>query len=183
MLVANKGCRGKRKLADRWGDTMYTVIASKPALHVYRIRDDLGNEKVVHRNLLLEVNFLPLSEKLDGSSVEDAEGNADAVGDEPHSVPAVLSDTMSVHPLDEALSSLDADGGARTSSWVSQHHSDVTAGPAEDLTEDPGLVQSPSDSPPEHGLTDVSSHTYISSSTQPHIPVSQTTHTTFTSHF
>lgn len=62
VLVANKGCRGKRKLADKWEPIMYTVVASKPSIHVYKIRDRAGNERMVHRNLLLQVNFLPLPE-------------------------------------------------------------------------------------------------------------------------
>ena len=41
---------------------MYTVVASKPSIHVYKIRDRAGNERIVHRNLLLQVNFLPLLE-------------------------------------------------------------------------------------------------------------------------
>ncbi|KAL1264205.1 hypothetical protein QQF64_004560 [Cirrhinus molitorella] len=75
VLVANKGCRGKRKLADRWEPVVYTVIASKPlcVYNVYRIRDRAGNEQTVHRNLLLQVNFLPLPDAdSDGSGQEDA---------------------------------------------------------------------------------------------------------------
>ncbi|KAI7793453.1 hypothetical protein IRJ41_024975 [Triplophysa rosa] len=45
VLVTNKGCRGKRKLADRWEPVVYTVIASKPSLHIYRICDKAGNER------------------------------------------------------------------------------------------------------------------------------------------
>lgn len=41
---------------------MYSVVASKPSLNIYRIRDRYGNEQVVHRNLLLPVNVLPLPE-------------------------------------------------------------------------------------------------------------------------
>lgn len=61
VLVANKGERGKRKLADKWEDGVYTVIGANPNIHVYKIRDTAGHTRVVHRNLLLEVNFLPLS--------------------------------------------------------------------------------------------------------------------------
>ncbi|KAL1268799.1 hypothetical protein QQF64_034162 [Cirrhinus molitorella] len=60
VLVANKGCRGKRKLADKWEPTMYSVVSFNPSLHIYKIRERSGHEKVVHRNLLLPVNFLPL---------------------------------------------------------------------------------------------------------------------------
>ncbi|KAL0194549.1 hypothetical protein M9458_008121 [Cirrhinus mrigala] len=73
VLVANKGCRGKRKLADRWEPVVYTVVASKPSIHIYRISDQAGNEGTVHRNLLLQVNFLPLPDTdSDGYGREDA---------------------------------------------------------------------------------------------------------------
>ncbi|TWW64920.1 hypothetical protein D4764_22G0005670 [Takifugu flavidus] len=68
VVVANKGAGEKRKLADKWEPVVYTVVASKPALHIYRIRDTDGNERVVHRNLLLEVDFLPLDVALDGAA-------------------------------------------------------------------------------------------------------------------
>ncbi|KAJ8010022.1 hypothetical protein DPEC_G00070650 [Dallia pectoralis] len=61
VLVANKGERGKRKLADKWEDGVYTVVGANPNIHVYKIQDAEGRTKVVHRNLLLEVNFLPLA--------------------------------------------------------------------------------------------------------------------------
>ncbi|XP_030592555.1 uncharacterized protein LOC115785199 [Archocentrus centrarchus] len=66
VLLANKAARGKRKLSDKWEPVVYTVVASKPALHIYRVRDQDGHERVVHRNLLLQVNFLPLSGVPDG---------------------------------------------------------------------------------------------------------------------
>lgn len=62
VLVANKGERGRRKLADKWEDGVYTVIEANPTLHVYKIKDARGHTRTVHRNLLLEVNFLPLPE-------------------------------------------------------------------------------------------------------------------------
>jgi len=61
VLVANKGERGKRKLADKWEDGVYTVVGANPNIHVYKIQDAEGHTRVVHRNLLLEVNFLPFS--------------------------------------------------------------------------------------------------------------------------
>ncbi|XP_066571623.1 uncharacterized protein LOC136760225 [Amia ocellicauda] len=60
VLVANKTERGKRKLADKWEDGVYTVVGANPSIHVYKIQDTNGHTRVVHRNLLLEVNFLPL---------------------------------------------------------------------------------------------------------------------------
>lgn len=61
MLVSNNREWGKRKLADKWDGGVYTVIGVNPAIHVYKIRDVSGCTMVVHRNLLLEVNFFPLS--------------------------------------------------------------------------------------------------------------------------
>lgn len=73
MLVANKGCRGKRKLADKWEPVVYTVVAAKPSIHVYKISDRAGIERTVHRNLLLQVNFLPLpNTDSDGPGLEVA---------------------------------------------------------------------------------------------------------------
>lgn len=60
VLVANKSERGKRKLADKWENGVFTVVDVNPDIHVYRIKDATGRTKVVHRNLLLEVNFLPI---------------------------------------------------------------------------------------------------------------------------
>uniref|UniRef100_A0AAV2JJ45 Uncharacterized protein n=1 Tax=Knipowitschia caucasica TaxID=637954 RepID=A0AAV2JJ45_KNICA len=70
VLVANKGERGKRKLADKWEDKVYTVVDANPNIHVYKISDVDGRTKVVHRNLLLNVNFLPLP---DNQTVGDME--------------------------------------------------------------------------------------------------------------
>jgi len=60
VLVANQGERGKRKLADKWEDGVYTVVGVNPSIHVYKLQDTAGHTRVVHRNRLLEVNFLPL---------------------------------------------------------------------------------------------------------------------------
>ncbi|KAI4883153.1 hypothetical protein NFI96_007208 [Prochilodus magdalenae] len=60
VLVANKGERGKKKLADKWEDGVYTVIGADPSIHVYKVQDAAGHTRVVHRNLLMEVNFLPV---------------------------------------------------------------------------------------------------------------------------
>ena len=60
VLVTNKGIHGKGKFSDKLDPVIYTVVDAKPALHIYQIRDRDGHERVVHRNLLLQVNFLPL---------------------------------------------------------------------------------------------------------------------------
>lgn len=73
VLVANQGERGKRKLADKWEDGVYTVVGVNPSIHVYKIQDIGGRTRVVHRNRLLEVNFLPFPELEQGE-------NASAIG-------------------------------------------------------------------------------------------------------
>ena len=73
VLLANKGERGKRKLADRWDSHLYTVVETNMNTHTFRIRNCATNqEKVVHRNLIMPVNFLPIpSGSDDGSCVSD----------------------------------------------------------------------------------------------------------------
>lgn len=69
VLIANRGVPGKRKVADKWESTPYEVIGVKPELNVYRVKDCLtGREKVVHRNLLLSVSFLPCDRDVDVES-------------------------------------------------------------------------------------------------------------------
>lgn len=60
VLVANKGERGKRKLADKWNATVFTVKDRNLQTHTYKLEDGRGNTKVVHRNLLLDISFLPV---------------------------------------------------------------------------------------------------------------------------
>lgn len=36
VLIPNKGCRGKRKLADKWEPTMYSVVSSNPGITKWR---------------------------------------------------------------------------------------------------------------------------------------------------
>ncbi|KAI5085521.1 hypothetical protein C0J45_2218, partial [Silurus meridionalis] len=60
VLLANKGERGKKKLADRWESTVYIVINKNPLLNTYKLRSPSGVVKTVHRNLIMPVDFLPL---------------------------------------------------------------------------------------------------------------------------
>lgn len=63
VLMANRKERGKKKLADRWDSTIYTVVDMNAATHTYRICDTItGQEKVIHRNLLMLANFLPVGD-------------------------------------------------------------------------------------------------------------------------
>lgn len=61
VLFANKGERGKKKLADRWEGAMYVVVSKNDELHTYSIWHPVtGRIRTVYRNLIMPVNFLPL---------------------------------------------------------------------------------------------------------------------------
>uniref|UniRef100_A0A8C4SQC7 Gypsy retrotransposon integrase-like protein 1 n=1 Tax=Erpetoichthys calabaricus TaxID=27687 RepID=A0A8C4SQC7_ERPCA len=61
VLLANRGERGHRKLADRWDSTLYTVVSKDSKCHTYHIKNTInGQEKIVHRNLILQASFLPV---------------------------------------------------------------------------------------------------------------------------
>lgn len=61
VLLANKKERGKKKLADKWESTIYTVLDVNHETHTYKISDGVsGRMKIVHRNLLMPVHFLPV---------------------------------------------------------------------------------------------------------------------------
>lgn len=78
VLLANQGERGKRKVADRWDSTPFDVVSVRSGINVYRIRDGVtGREKVVHRNMLLPVDFLTFSEQ-DGHQAVSGEPQSDA---------------------------------------------------------------------------------------------------------
>lgn len=74
VLLANKAERGKRKLTDKWESTIYIVTDRNPQTHVYKVRDESGRTKVVHRNLMLDVSFLPIqkltNEKLEAGALD-----------------------------------------------------------------------------------------------------------------
>ncbi|XP_041955682.1 uncharacterized protein LOC121714730 [Alosa sapidissima] len=122
VLVANKGCRGKRKLADRWEHDVYIVVASKPSLHIYKVQDSEGNTRVLHRNLLLPVNFLPLSVSPDDATLSQ-EAGFDFSGE------SVSEAHLSDHSFEDALPPIGADLSCqdgsldRTSSWVAEQSS------------------------------------------------------------
>ena len=72
VLLANKGERRCRKLADSWESHLYTVVEKQENTHTFKIRNgETGQVKVVHRNLIMPVNFLPVPTEPEdcGSSV------------------------------------------------------------------------------------------------------------------
>ncbi|KAK7933215.1 hypothetical protein WMY93_004111 [Mugilogobius chulae] len=106
VLLANKGERGRRKLADRWCSTLYTVVSKDAKCHTFRIRNTVtGQEKVVHRNLLLSANFLPLELDHEQKSVSSFD-----------STPEQSNENSASQPL----SVIDSEHNAvdRTAEWV-----------------------------------------------------------------
>lgn len=100
VLVSNKRERGKRKIADRWESTVYTVVDVNASTHTYRIKNpSTGQDRVVHRNLLMLANFLPLD-----------------VSNEPdHSLVSSCDQSLIVTPGD--LDSVE-DAQTRTLEWI-----------------------------------------------------------------
>lgn len=61
MLLANKGGRGRCKLADKWDSTLHVVVSMDTRSHTYSIR----NTRTDQENLLIRANFLPVDERED----------------------------------------------------------------------------------------------------------------------
>ena len=94
VLVANRGVPGKRKVADKWDSTPYEVMSVKPDINVYRVKDCLtGRERVVHRNLLLNISFLPCEEEVDSGSAHSECDAATHGSDLCPVVPGVMEDS------------------------------------------------------------------------------------------
>ena len=135
VLVANKKERGKRKVADRWESTIYTVVDMNSDTHTYKIQDTTtGKERVVHRNLLMLVNFLPVGDtsspgSLPSSQFSDScDGTTSAVENSSlHSEQAVYPDHDStlgpqVHSDNAPQSTVPepTDHTRRTVEWIAQ---------------------------------------------------------------
>lgn len=117
VLLANKGERGKRKTADRWESHIYIMKGMNSEVHTFRIKNTVtGTEKVVHRNLIMPVNFLPLRNKV--SNVETCEN--------------VTSSRSSLSVNENVELSLPVDElDMRTVSWVFGLPVSQDAGPSE----------------------------------------------------
>ena len=71
VLVKQNAFEGKHKLSSIWEDTPYIVIEQpNPSIPVYKVKreDKLGRPRILHRNLLLPIGFLPIEEKLHPTS-------------------------------------------------------------------------------------------------------------------
>ena len=67
VLVRSVGLKGMQKLADRWSAEVYVVVDQPHEdIPVYRVKQETGRGgcKTLHRNLLLPVQNLPLSNQV-----------------------------------------------------------------------------------------------------------------------
>lgn len=165
VLLANKKERGKKKLADRWESTIYTVLDVNHKTHTYKISDNgSGKVKVVHRNLIMPVNFLPveLSDASDnvstlasGCSIQSVDGTG---SDRDSERDAMLEPFAESDPVS---ASEPVDTETRTVEWVTQltEPDSTHADPSELLTvapvppdTDPSITVSPHlpDCDPDH---------------------------------
>ncbi|KAJ8341924.1 hypothetical protein SKAU_G00342150 [Synaphobranchus kaupii] len=103
VLLANKGERGKKKLADKWEGTVYTVKDRNSQTHIYKLEDDRGRTKVVHRNLILDISFLPVGSPKNSQ----CSGTLSSIGSE---IESRTEDNIDSLELD--------DSEDRTSAWV-----------------------------------------------------------------
>lgn len=118
VLLANRGITGKRKIADRWDSTPYDVVSVRSPINVYRIRDGVtGKEKVVHRNLLLPVDFLMCADQEDSVSLG---GSQSAVSCKSAQSPATVASPEAVQ--------------RRTMDWLMQSPSQASQADMEDGT-------------------------------------------------
>lgn len=116
VLLANRGVPGKRKVADRWESTPYEVMSVKPELNVYRVKDTLtGRERVVHRNLLLSVSFLPGERDLVSGSTQSQCG-------------ATIHGSAPCSDIPEVMEGSDV----RTANWLLQASEDVVGSEEDD---------------------------------------------------
>uniref|UniRef100_A0A3B3SNI1 Gypsy retrotransposon integrase-like protein 1 n=1 Tax=Paramormyrops kingsleyae TaxID=1676925 RepID=A0A3B3SNI1_9TELE len=107
VLIANKGERGRRKLADKWEATVYVVINRNPRTHTYVVQDEKGATRVVHRNLLLDISFLPVQMESGGTGNSHLDGSDDERGSVADSQPQDLADCLESESSER-----------RTSLWV-----------------------------------------------------------------
>lgn len=109
VLLANKGERGKRKLADKWEPVLYTVVEKNSQIHTYKIKNvSTGQEKVVHRNLIMPANFLPLDLEKDSETTE-----LSTLSEDEQDVPNDGQQEREINIPEE-------DQSRRTSEWIEQ---------------------------------------------------------------
>lgn len=159
VLLANRKERGKKKLADRWESTIYTVVDMNSETHTYRIRDTItGQEKVIHRNLLMLANFLPVEDACEmsdlASSVPVTESSAPETDERGCETlcgasvnPDAESDSDSHVIIREGQSSFTdpelVDSERRTIEWITQLSDSVPSLSDGDIAEKPSVTSGP----------------------------------------
>lgn len=109
VLLANRKDRGKGKLADLWDSSVHVITWRDLSVHIYRVENPTTKKsKVVHRNFILPVNFLPVVEPEEASTIFStaSEGVADEV------------ETLGNEPLFGTEREL----GDRTAAWILNGH-------------------------------------------------------------
>lgn len=167
VLVANRGERGRRKVADKWESSPYEVMVVYPDINVYRIRSIISDKvRVVHRNFLLPVNFLPIAEPQDqrcddmneelaqGDEIDHDDRTANwilsspdgVVEDEGHTNHIDLPDVLEC--VSEILDSMSVDAGSLNERSDVTVHSDVerSDGHVQSVVDLPEVVAQDSDS-------------------------------------
>uniref|UniRef100_A0A8C5M8Z4 Gypsy retrotransposon integrase-like protein 1 n=1 Tax=Leptobrachium leishanense TaxID=445787 RepID=A0A8C5M8Z4_9ANUR len=105
VLLANKSERGKRKLADKWDPTVYTVQDLNLQTNIYKLIDEEGKSKVVHRNLMLDISFLPVESNQHDESIQS---NVDDTENESCSIESLDQlEEISSDELDDNVSESD----------------------------------------------------------------------------
>lgn len=70
-------------MTEKWESTVYTVVEENLEIHVYKIKNATGQCRVVHRHLLFDVNFLPVSDNHHNAHLDSsADSDTDSVGTE-----------------------------------------------------------------------------------------------------
>ena len=86
VLIKNVGLKGKHRIADRWHEEVYVVLAQPnqdiPVFEVQQENSEKGKRRtrVLHRNLLLPINSVPA--KVPGDVEEKVEDDEPAHADD-----------------------------------------------------------------------------------------------------
>ncbi len=62
---------------DKWDPTVYTV-KDNLRINIYKLVDEGGKSKVVHRNLILYISFLPIEPPQDDEDIQLSPENVEA---------------------------------------------------------------------------------------------------------
>jgi transposase InsO family protein len=135
VLVKIVAHDGKHKIADRWEDNAYTVLQQPNTdipVYVVQKEDGTGSKRILHRNLLLPINFLPVEKsriapmpkprgRMKPKSVEVQ--HTDSQEDEDHSELGEDNDVLVIHQHNDHYPSHADD--LRHSSNESSEESDI----------------------------------------------------------